>query len=338
MNVILVGLQWGDEGKGKIVDWLCSNKEYNFKHVVKFNGGPNAGANIKIKDKQYKLHHIPAGILSDKKCYISSGCLINPEKLLQEIEQLEQNNIQVKNNLFIDYRCHIIKQSHISKDQIKKDSGIMTTGQGMGPCFSDKVKRENKRIKDSLEEFPFLRDYVCDVSELLRNADKKKESILFQGSQGVMLDVDYGTYPYVTSSNCLPQYACVSCGFPMQKIDKIIGVAKCYTTRSGSGPMTSEITNERLQEIGKEYGTTTGRKRRVGWLDIYTLNKAIEISGVDEVILTKVDVLEKLGEMRIFGFGSYNKTIDFVMKVKSLLRTDMTHYSDGEERNEIKSV
>lgn len=318
MNIVVIGAQFGDEGKGKIVDLLANKAEY----VVRFQGGNNAGHTVKINDDTFKLHHIPSGIFNGKKCVLGNGVVINPDFLLKEIEGLEEKGINVKNNLFISERAHIIKAEHIARDakqEEERENKVGTTGKGIGPCYTDKVSRCGTRFSDYLENNELIPDskttlnklkqYVTNTSEMLFDAIEKKKNILLEGAQGTFLDIDHGTYPFVTSSNTIASGACTGSGIPPRKIDRVIGVIKAYTTRVGFGPLPTEQVNEigiTMIERGKEYGTTTGRKRRCGWLDLVLADYSRKVNGIDYWVLTKIDVLSKFDEIKVCVGYKYN--------------------------------
>lgn len=340
---VIVGTQWGDEGKGKIVDLLSQKAEY----VARYQGGANAGHTIVIDGKQYILHLIPSGILTqDTKCIIGNGVVIDPVALMDEIQMLEDNGVSVKGRLFISHKAHLIMPYHKVLDQMRESSStaasvIGTTGRGIGPAYIDKFRRIGIRIVDLLDrkvleeklraniaeknnilkkiydyqifdteeiiekylEFDKIIDpYITDTSLLINEEIKKGKSILAEGAQGALLDVDHGTYPFVTSSNPTTGGACTGLGIPPTSIDKIIGVVKAYCTRVGNGPFPTELEDsvgEQLRATGVEFGSTTGRPRRCGWLDLVALKYSVMINGVSEIALTKLDVLDALPEINI---------------------------------------
>lgn len=339
---IIVGSQWGDEGKGKIVDLLSQNTDV----VARYQGGANAGHTVVIDDEKYILHLIPSGILHEKTtCVIGNGVVIDPRALLQEIELLESKGVRVQGRLYISHRAHLITPYHKLLDHAKesKDAGqkIGTTGRGIGPAYVDKVNRMGIRIVDLLDretlKFKLRRNidekneilhkiyakealdvdkiinefvefdkqidpYVKDVSTYLNNCIREGRDILLEGAQGTLLDVDFGTYPYVTSSNPTSGGACAGVGIGPTKIDGVIGVIKAYTTRVGMGPFPTEIiedANINLRELGEEFGATTGRPRRCGWFDAVIANFAVQINGINTFALTKLDVLDSLSEIKV---------------------------------------
>ncbi|MBT8354325.1 MAG: adenylosuccinate synthase, partial [Desulfofustis sp.] len=335
-SVVIVGTQWGDEGKGKIVDLLTRSADY----VVRFQGGNNAGHTLVVNKQQYIFHIIPSGILyEDKKCMIGNGVIIDPAILLQEIGGLDEKGLPVTpQRLMISENAHLIMEYHKRLDQAQEaalanDKKIGTTGRGIGPCYVDKVGRVGIKVGDLLDESN-LRDklaaaleeknfllkekfgadpvshdvvlanllayaeklspFVGNVSVELDNARRKGENILFEGAQGTQLDIDHGTYPFVTSSNTVAGNACNGAGFGPTHIDSVIGILKAYTTRVGEGPFPTELhdeTGEALQRKGGEFGATTGRKRRCGWLDGVVATDAVRLNGLTGLAITKLDVL-----------------------------------------------
>jgi adenylosuccinate synthase len=337
---ILVGSQWGDEGKGKIVDILSEK----FDIVTRYQGGANAGHTVEIGDKKYILHLIPSGILRENCiCVIGNGVVIDPAALLEEIDLLESCRIKVEERLFISHNAHLIMPYHKLLDSINEsgESKIGTTGKGIGPCYIDKYARKGIRIVDLLNkkilkekirlnlnekndfiskmyeregldaeqiikiylEFDKRIDkYIKDVPVYLNNAISEGKSILLEGAQGALLDVDHGTYPYVTSSNPTSGGACTGTGIPPNKIDTIIGIVKAYTTRVGMGPFPTELLDsdgETLRTAGAEFGATTGRPRRCGWFDALLVKYSSVINGLDYTALTKLDVLGKFQEIKV---------------------------------------
>jgi adenylosuccinate synthase len=339
---VIVGSQWGDEGKGKIVDLL--SKEADF--VARYQGGANAGHTIVIDGEQFIMHLIPSGILSKNvKCIIGNGVVIDPVALLDEIKMLESHGISVQGRLFISHKAHLIMPYHKLLDQAleSKENGkaIGTTGRGIGPAYIDKARRIGIRIVDLLDresleeklrtnleekneifkkiygyeeldvdsivstylEFDKMIDpYITDINIMLNEAIKNDKKIFVEGAQGALLDVDHGTYPYVTSSNPTSGGACTGLGIPPTSITKIIGVVKAYTTRVGFGPFPTELKDElgeQLRKMGAEYGATTGRPRRCGWLDLVALKYSVMINGITEIALTKLDVLDSIEEIKL---------------------------------------
>jgi adenylosuccinate synthase len=340
-TVVVVGTQWGDEGKGKITDYLAEKADV----VARYQGGNNAGHTIVFAGNKYKLHLIPSGIFyKNKICVIGNGVVIDPKALIQEIEYLHSHKVST-DNLRISNRAHVILPYHIKLDLVEEDAKgtnkIGTTLRGIGPAYTDKVARVGIRIADLLdpEEFErklrinlaeknrlfekiyqvdgftiegllgeylavadILRPYVTDTSVLLNDAIDAGKGVLFEGAQGVMLDIDHGTYPFVTSSNPIAGGVCIGAGVGPTKIHHVIGVAKAYTTRVGDGPFPTELMNEignHIREVGHEYGTTTGRPRRVGWFDSVVVRHARRVSGVTGLSLHSIDVLTGINKLKI---------------------------------------
>ncbi|MFC0210955.1 adenylosuccinate synthase [Paenibacillus chartarius] len=340
-TVVVVGTQWGDEGKGKITDFLAENAEV----IARYQGGNNAGHTIMIEQKKYKLTMIPSGIFyNDKICVIGNGMVLNPAALLEEIQYIHDNGFTT-DNLRISDRAHVIMPYHLVIDGLEEDrkgaDKIGTTRKGIGPCYMDKAARNGIRIADLLDAEVFepklrklvadknqlieqvyggkgldvepilseylgyaerLRPYVTDTSVVLNDAIDAGRRVLFEGAQGVMLDLDQGTYPFVTSSNPTAGGVCNGAGVGPTKINHIIGVAKAYTTRVGDGPFPTELHNEigdRIREIGHEYGTVTGRPRRVGWFDSVVVRHARRVSGITGLSLNSLDVLTGLETVKI---------------------------------------
>jgi adenylosuccinate synthase len=357
---LIIGTQWGDEGKGKIVDYYAEKSDY----VVRFQGGNNAGHTIKVRDKLYKLHLTPSGVIRGKIGIIGNGVVVDPQVLLQEMENLENNGIKPK--ILISDRANVIMPYHKlldgAEEQYLGKKSIGTTKRGIGPCYSDKIARRGIRISDLLDKntleeklkvlLPIkqktlelygirekielkeilesyseygkkLSPFVTDTSTKLQKAIKEGKEILLEGAQGSMLDIDFGTYPYVTSSNTIAGGACTGAGISPKQIDKIIGVVKAYTTRVGSGPMPTELKDEigkHLQEKGGEFGTTTSRPRRCGWLDLVVLRHACNISGVTNLAITKLDVLDGLDTIKVCTHYVYNnEKIDYFPSNISIL-------------------
>ena len=341
-NVVILGTQWGDEGKGKIVDLLTDQVAC----VVRFQGGHNAGHTLVIDGEKTVLHLIPSGILRDGvQCLIGNGVVLSPEALLREIRGLEEKGVPVRERLRLSASCPLILPVHVALDQARErargEAKIGTTGRGIGPAYEDKVARRGVRLGDLYQRERFaaklgelldyhnfvlrnyynaepvdfqqtlddmmayaeeLRDMVTDVTEVLHTKRRAGESIMFEGAQGTLLDIDHGTYPYVTSSNTTAGGTATGSGFGPLYLDYVLGITKAYTTRVGSGPFPTELfceVGERLAERGHEFGSTTGRARRCGWFDAVALKRAIEISSVSGLCLTKLDVLDGLDEINI---------------------------------------
>ncbi len=340
-TVVVVGTQWGDEGKGKITDFLAEKAEV----VARYQGGNNAGHTIVYDGKRYKLHMIPSGILyQDKICVLGNGMVIHPEALVEELDYLEKNGFQTR-HLKISDRAHLILPYHIRLDlaeESRKGHGkIGTTGKGIGPAYMDKAARIGIRVGDLLypetfaeklkrnlkeknqllervyevDGFTFdeiydpimecaerIRPFITDTSVVLNHAIDQGSRVLFEGAQGVMLDIDQGTYPFVTSSNPVAGGVCIGSGVGPTKINQVIGVAKAYTTRVGDGPFPTELHDDiadQIREIGREYGTTTGRPRRVGWFDSVVVRHAKRVSGITGLSLNSIDVLTGLETVKI---------------------------------------
>lgn len=340
-NIVVVGAQWGDEGKGKIIDVLAKDADY----IVRYQGGNNAGHTVVVEDKEFIMHLIPSGILHKNKiCVIGNGVAVNPKALLEEIDFLRKNGVKVDSNLLISDRCHVIFPYHIKMDELKEKNRkkrIGTTKKGIGPCYQDKIARCGIRLADllndkifkeklnqNLEEkneifkkifktsgFKFdeiydeykslgkkISQYVTDTIQVLVKAVKENKSILFEGAQGTLLDVDFGTYPFVTSSNATAGGACTGAGISPSRIDKVIGVVKAYTTRVGEGPFPTEFHKDlsaKIREKGNEFGATTGRPRRCGWFDAALAKYSIMVNGIDEIAVTKLDVLDEQDPIKI---------------------------------------
>ena len=298
MSDIIVGLQYGDEGKGKVTNSLIKNNQiHHYTHCVRYNGGPNAGHTIYLNDKKIVTHQIPTGIIYGLKCLIGPNCAVDEDKLNNEIEMLKQNGIKnIEDNLKISFNAHIINKSHIEED-ISSDK-VGSTGCGMRPVYRDKYNRRGQRVNDisKLGE-KFSNCEVVDPYLFLNEPDIK---ILFEGAQGFLLDINWGSYPYVTSSQC-DTGMIVSCGYPMKKIKNIYGIAKIYTTYVGSMKFQpDDPLLDKLQEIGNEYGSTTDRKRQCNWLNMDLLIKALVINGVTDLIINKCDIIEKLHYYKLY--------------------------------------
>jgi adenylosuccinate synthase len=340
-NVVVIGAQWGDEGKGKITDLLSKSADV----VVRYQGGVNAGHTVVVKDQTFKLHLIPSGILyPDTECIIGCGTVIDPKVLLQELDQIEALGVSTR-NLLISETAHVTMPYHRLIDQAAEEQRgshrIGTTGRGIGPTYADKSERTGVRVIDLMDSNQFkpqlewaierknvileklynlppldasqvldeylayaerLRPHVVDSSLKIYDAIKRKRNILFEGAQGTLLDLDHGTYPYVTSSNPVAGGACVGTGIGPTMIDRVIGVAKAYTTRVGEGPFPTESHGEvgaMLCDRGAEFGTTTGRQRRCGWFDAVIGRYAVRINGLDCLAITKLDVLDELDEIQV---------------------------------------
>ena len=344
-NIVVIGTQWGDEGKGKIVDWLAESAQ----GVVRFQGGHNAGHTLWINGKKTILRLIPSGIMHDHvTCYIGNGVVLSPEALLKEIGELEDAGLDVRSRLQISPACPLILPYHIAVDQAREarkgDGKIGTTGRGIGPAYEDKIARRALRIQDlydpaifdeklaevldyhnfvltqylgakavdqnevrdqAMALAPVLEPMVADVSNNIHVARKTGHRLLFEGAQGALLDIDHGTYPYVTSSNCVAGAASAGAGVGPQALDYVLGIAKAYTTRVGGGPFPTELlddTGARLATVGKEFGSVTGRPRRCGWFDGAAMKRSVMINGISGLCITKLDVLDGVEQLKI-GVG-----------------------------------
>lgn len=355
-NVVVIGTQWGDEGKGKVVDWLTLHAQ----GVVRFQGGHNAGHTLVIGGKKTILRLIPSGILRPKvTCYLGNGVVVAPDELCKEIGELEKNGIEVRSRLKISPACPLVLPYHVALDrarETKMGAGkIGTTGRGIGPAYEDKVARRALRIQDLFaperfaEKLRAVLDYhnftlqhyfaeqpvdyqktlqetlafaealqpmVSDVAALLQQARQGSEALLFEGAQGSLLDVDHGTYPFVTSSNCLAGYASPGSGIGPHLIDYVLGITKAYTTRVGTGPFPTELNDaigQQLASRGNEFGSVTGRPRRCGWLDLPALKRALQLNGVNGLCITKLDVLDGLETLKIcVAYRLNDKLIDLI--------------------------
>ena len=292
---ILVGLQWGDEGKGKITDALSDQYQW----IVRYQGGDNAGHTVYIDGKKFVTHSIPTGILNPNcKVVITHGCVVNIPEMIKEVNLLEKTGISFKDRFYLSENAHLITPEHLRQDKSNKVK-FGSTGKGIGPAYRDKIYRAGLRVKDYSQLIDEDKIIVTDTRKLLRDAIYKGDKVLFEGAQAVMLDIEMGTYPHVTSSPCIASYAPAGSGLPLTffKHSIILGVAKAYTTRIGTGPFPSEIHDKKvaqnIQFTGKEYGATTGRLRRVGWLDIPQLKYACEVNGVSGIALTKLDIFSE---------------------------------------------
>jgi adenylosuccinate synthase len=362
-NVVVVGTQWGDEGKGKVVDWLTDHAH----GVVRFQGGHNAGHTLVIKGVKTALQLIPSGVMREGvACYIGNGVVVDPTHLLGEIERLERAGLDVRSRLFISEACPLILPFHVELDRareaLRESSGtgkIGTTGKGIGPAYEDKVARRALRVQDlkhperfaarlrellelhnaalagplrgqaqafepifdrAMQVAELLRPMMADVGHLVHTAGLRGDNLLFEGAQGTLLDIDHGTYPYVTSSNCVAGNAAAGSGVGPDKLHYILGIAKAYATRVGSGPFPTELpidapgtVGHHLSTVGQERGTVTGRARRCGWLDAAALKRAMIINGVSGLCITKLDVLDGLDEIRMaVGYQLDGRRVDIL--------------------------
>lgn len=352
---IVLGAQWGDEGKGKMTDYLAEEADV----VVRFQGGNNAGHTVEVEDKQYKLHLIPSGILHDEKLnVIGNGVVVDPKALFKEIDYLIDLGIKVTpEKLIVSDRANVIMPYHRTLDALKEKArgknDIGTTGKGIGPCYTDKIERSGIRVCDLMhkdefeeklrtniamkneyikllggEELNFdeifneymayaerLRPFVQDTSVRIYDEIKADKRVLFEGAQGMLLDIDYGTYPYVTSSNTTSGGVSNGTGIGPTMITNAVGIAKAYTTRVGKGPFPTELedaTGEWIREKGHEYGTTTGRSRRCGWLDLVILKTSVRVCGLTSLVVTKIDTLAGLEKLKVcVGYKLDGKVIDY---------------------------
>jgi adenylosuccinate synthase len=360
-NVVVVGTQWGDEGKGKIVDWLTDHAQ----GVVRFQGGHIAGHTLVVGEKVYKLNLVPSGIVrAGVNCYIGNGVVLDIHHLLSEIKELESGGIEVRSRLKISPGCPLILGYHTALDRAREaaksaDTRIGTTGKGIGPTYEDKVARRALRVydlfyperfaeklkenldyhnfvltkylgaeavdyqivlKQALADAEQIKPMVVDVSGALNAANKAGQNLLFEGAQGALLDIDHGTYPFVTSSNCVAGQASAGTGVGPGMLHYVLGITKAYCTRVGSGPFPSELDIEtegapgyQMSNKGREFGTVTGRKRRCGWFDVPALKRSIQINGVTGLCITKLDVLDGLKELRICtGYKFNGEVIDLL--------------------------
>lgn len=352
-NVVVLGMQWGDEGKGKVVDLLTEKAKY----VVRYQGGHNAGHTLVINGEKTVLHLIPSGILRNNVIsVIANGVVLSPDALMAEMKELEDRGISVRDKLLISEACPLILPYHIALDQAREKAmgkkAIGTTGRGIGPAYEDKVARRGLRVGDLLDRelfaeklksvmeyhnFQLINYYkaepvhydevlknilaiadtivamIADIPTLLDTARKNSEKIMFEGAQGTLLDIDHGTYPYVTSSNTTAGGVATGTGFGPRYVGYVLGIVKAYSTRVGSGPFPTELSDdigEYLCKQGNEFGATTGRRRRTGWLDIVAIRKAVQLNSVSGFCLTKLDVLDGLKEIKIcVGYELPNGTI-----------------------------
>jgi adenylosuccinate synthase len=353
-NTILVGAQWGDEGKGKIIDVLTESADV----VVRTQGGNNAGHTVHIKGKKYILHLVPSGILRKKKiCVIANGVVVDPVSLVAEIEGLRKLGIKIVDNLFLSETAHVVFPYHreldSQREQLKGKNKIGTTKRGIGPAYGDKAARTGLRVIDlvNVERFSsllqakikennevlkafgatplsfkqvhseyraagdYLRPFVTNTVVLLHEALRRGDDILFEGAQGTFLDIDHGTYPFVTSSNTTAGGACTGSGVPPHRMDRVVGVMKAYTTRVGEGPLPTENSEiaDMLHAMGREFGATTGRPRRCGWFDSVATRHAGMVNGIDELAVTNIDGLDSVETIKVcIGYRDGRKRFDFI--------------------------
>jgi adenylosuccinate synthase len=341
-NRVIVGAQWGDEGKAKVVDYLTAEADY----VIRFQGGANAGHTVEVGNEKFVFHLLPSGLMhSGTGCVIGNGVVLDPEQFLKEIDEVRAKGIEASGRLWVSEAAHVVLPTHKLLDQLKEKAAgkdaIGTTGRGIGPAYYDKVARVGVRVGDLLEDALLrarlekalaahnevivkiyggspvsadavhaeylalgerLRPYVCDCVALLGKAIKQGKNLLFEGAQGTILDVDHGTYPFVTSSNTIAGAACAGSGVGPTAIHQAVGVVKAYTTRVGNGPFPTEIEGvlgAELRRIGHEFGATTGRERRCGWFDAVVVRRAAMVNGLTHLAVTKLDVLDTFDEIRV---------------------------------------
>jgi adenylosuccinate synthase len=355
-NVVVIGTQWGDEGKGKVVDWLTDHAH----GVVRFQGGHNAGHTLIIDGKKTILRLIPSGIMRPEvTCYIGNGVVLSPEALLKEIDELESAGLQVASRLRISEACPLILPYHVALDQAREAkrgaAKIGTTGRGIGPAYEDKVARRAIRVQDLFKPEKFaerlrevleyhnfvltqylgaaevsfqttfdqtmalaerIKPMVADVPRLLYEVNAQGKNLLFEGAQGSLLDIDHGTYPFVTSSNCLAGAASAGAGVGPGRLHYVLGITKAYTTRVGSGPFPTELHDDvgkRIAEVGKEFGSVTGRPRRCGWFDAAALRRSVQLNGVSGLCITKLDVLDGFETLRLgVGYQVNGQALDLL--------------------------
>jgi adenylosuccinate synthase len=353
---VIVGAQWGDEGKGKIVDLLARDSDL----VCRYQGGPNAGHTIVVGEETYKIRAIPSGIITGKQCAIGAGCVVDPQVLIEELDDLEARGHATAGLVHVSGNAHLIMPWHVALDGARERRlgklEIGTTRRGIGPAYADKATRIGIRVQDLLDPKILLqkievalaeknvwlervygiepvaletvderyeryaqrlRPYVADTSLLVDRALRDGKAVLFEGAQGTLLDLDHGTYPFVTSSSTIAGNAAVSLGIGPTRIDEVVGVAKAYVTRVGAGPFPTEIEGsdqERMRELGREFGTVTGRERRCGWLDLVALRYAVRVNGITALALTKLDVLSSFTEIPVcthYRLADGTETQDF---------------------------
>lgn len=342
-NAVIVGTQWGDEGKAKVIDYLTQKSDL----IIRFQGGANAGHTVIADGRKFIFHLVPSGIMyQEKVCIVGNGVVFDCEQFLKEVDELRSNNFTVDGRLFVSDLAHLVLPYHKAQDCASEanmgQGKIGTTGRGIGPAYSDKTSRNGLRVGDLLDWDNFVRKFkvnfefksklikmvyqssfdldldkildqymvirerllpfITDTASYIYEAASKGKKVLFEGAQGTFLDIDHGTYPFVTSSNTLAGYACAGCGVGPSMIDHVIGIVKAYTTRVGNGPFPTELDNptgEKLRKEGGEFGATTGRPRRCGWFDSVMVRKAVQLNGLTRMALTKLDVLNNMDEIQI---------------------------------------
>jgi adenylosuccinate synthase len=352
---ILVDCHYGDSGKGRVVDYLVG--KHNYSAVARWAGGNNCGHTLVVNGKKTVLHLLPSGVLDPNvNLYMGSQMVIDPVALEDEIKQVEAMGINVIDRLFISSSAHIVTNTHRIQDGAREDSpdALGTTRKGIGPCYADKAARVGKRMSSILDQSVYYSFKKCiknDISALIA----KERYVLCEGAQGYKLDIDHGDYPYVTSSNAIAASACVSLGFSPKRVNKIWGVTKAYCTRVGEGPFPAEIHGKEastLRALGNEYGATTGRPRRVGWLDLDILKQAVMVNGITDLVLTKADILNNFGQVQVLkngllspieswsgDFSSLSQfhqlpdaLIDFVYDIETFVNAKVTYVSVGPDR------
>ena len=375
---LVIGTQWGDEGKGKVVDYFSKNADY----VVRFQGGANAGHTIKVGDEVYKLHLTPSGVIQGKVGIIGNGMVIDPETLIEEMDELTKRGIKPK--ILISDRVNIIMPYHKmldgAEEKLLGDKKIGTTKKGIGPCYTDKIARKGIRAidlinrdtlskklddiltvkqkifsiynidiklnkKEILEKYleygKFLKDYIVPTQITINKAISSGKNILFEGAQGTMLDVDYGTYPFTTSSHTIAGGSCIGAGVGPHQIGDIIGIVKAYTTRVGEGPLPTELldkTGKYLQTKGGEFGATTGRPRRCGWLDLVVVNHSCTVSGINKIAITKLDVLGGLKTIKVcVKYNLNGKEIDYFPADINAVKKCIPVYKEFKGWDDIKN-
>jgi len=338
-NIAVIGMEWGDEGKGKIIDFLAEKADV----IARFNGGNNAGHTIEVGSSKLVVHLVPSGVMHKNKLkIIGNGLVVDPKVLLWEMKNLEKQKIPVSpENLAVSENAHVILPHHIEEDK-KVGGKIGTTARGIGPAYTDKTARMGLKMYEFIDDALFrkrfgseefyqeyrnyaeaLKPYVKDTSALMNDAIDKNQKVIFEGAQGTLLDVDFGTYPFVTSSSTTVGGVCTGLGIAPKKVQSVLGVCKAYKTRVGIGPFPTEITGSlgsKLQKIGKEFGATTGRQRRVGWFDALVGKYAVMINGIDSIALTKLDVFTAIEKIKICVAYKYKGSIikNFTTNMKVL--------------------
>lgn len=380
---VVIGAQWGDEGKGKIVDLLSRQADY----VVRFQGGANAGHTLEFDDKKFVLHLIPSGIFNgDADCVIGNGVVVDPIALINEIKKVQEAGFQLQGKFYISETAHVILPYHKLLDVLSEkhlgDEAIGTTGRGIGPAYVSKVSRTGIRMIDLLdkknlqskieanlkevnfllknlyhepvletsailaeldEAIEILSPYICNTTNMMHQALAANKSILLEGAQGTLLDVDHGTYPYVTSSSPTSGGACIGSGIPPTALNKVMGITKAYCTRVGNGPFPTELFGQQgdeLREKGMEFGATTGRPRRCGWLDLVALKYVIQLNGINELALTKMDVMDGFDEINVCTSYKIDgkETMVYPLGLNEISRAQPVYHSLPGWRNSIRGI